>query len=87
MAGLARLSLGGFLVLGLLAPGAAIADKAPCPSASGVTTASVGTEPSVQSKPAKHQSAKQEKAPQTKAEGKRQKEHDPLAYYDYIDDL
>ena len=82
MAGLARLSLGGFLVLGLLAPGATIADKAPCAHASKVATASVGAEPSVQSKP-----AKQAKAPQAKAEEKRQKEHDPLAYYDYIDDL
>jgi hypothetical protein len=86
MAGLARLSLGGFLVLGLLAPGAAIADKEPCAHASEVATASVGAEPSVQSR-----SAKREKAPAARTEAKtaekRQKEHDPLAYYDYIDDL
>lgn len=78
--------MGGFLVLGLLAPGAAIADKAPCAHASEVATASVGAKPSVQS-----QSAKREKAPaarkEAKAEEKREKEHDPLAYDDYIDDL
>jgi hypothetical protein len=76
----------GLLVLGLLVPGAAIADKEPCAHSSEVATAPVGSEPSVQSQP-----AKREKAPaartEAKAKEKRQKEHDPLAYYDYIDDL
>ena len=87
MTGLTRLSLGGLLVLGLVAPGAAIAEKAPCPPASGVGMTSVGAKHAVQSQPAEHQSAKQEKAPEAKAEKKLQKEHDPLAYYDYIDDM
>jgi hypothetical protein len=87
MAGLTRLSLAGFLVLGLLAPGAAVADKAPCPSAAGLAMTSFGSNPSVGSQAAEGQSAKQEKAPEAKAEEKRQKERDPLAYYDYTDDL
>ena len=82
MAGLGRIYLGGFLALGLLLPGAAIADKEPCAHGSDVAAASVGTEPSAEAKP-----AKQEKVREAKAEKKQQKEHDPLAYHDYIDDL
>jgi hypothetical protein len=81
-AGIARLSVGSLLMLGLFGPGAAIAHKAPCPPAPKAATPPVQAGPSVRSEP-----AQQERASPAKAKEKKQRDHDPLHYHDYIDDL
>jgi hypothetical protein len=48
---------------------------------------SVAAKPAAQSEAATGQSAEQERAPEAKTAEKRAKEHDPLAHYDYTDDL